>query len=342
MVTLSFRPAQITRKLVSNLDDRARNVILSRFGIGEEVEEKTLEAIGNVYSITRERVRQIENASLNSIRKGAPFASIQNVLTELKSILEEHGRVAAEDHILGRLAPDEASKNHLHFLLVLGSDFEKIKEDDEFSHIWTIDTKRAEEVRSVLGSLHKKLKREELIPEGEMIPYLKKLFSEKMSAEIEEEIVRSWLTISKIVFRNILGEWGHVSSPSIKPRGMRDLAFLVLKKQGSPMHFSEVTKSISELFTRKAHPETVHNELIKDERFILVGRGLYALNEWGYKPGVIREVIRDIIKSSGPLSKEEIIKRVLKERYVKENTILVNLQNKDYFKRNAARNYTLP
>jgi hypothetical protein len=47
---------------------------------------------------------------------------------------------------------------------------------------------------------------------------------------------------------------------------------------------------------------------------------LYALTEWGYSTGVVRDVIKEIIKKFGPLTKEEIIEKVLKERYVKENT----------------------
>jgi hypothetical protein len=122
---------------------------------------------------------------------------------------------------------------------------------------------------------------------------------------------------------------------------MRDFAFLVLRKHGSPIHFKEVAKSIERIFGRKAHVATTHNELIKDPRFILVGRGLYALAEWGYMSGVVRDVIRKILEKNGPLTKEEIVSKVLKERYVKENTILVNLQNAKFFKKEKDGRYSL-
>jgi len=99
------------------------------------------------------------------------------------------------------------------------------------------------------------------------------------------------------------------------------------------MHFTEVAKAIAKYFDKRAHTATTHNELIKDKRFVLVGRGLYALTEWGYSAGIVREVITEILKKHGPLTKEEIIERVLRERYVKPNTIVVNLQNPAYFKR---------
>ena len=123
-------------------------------------------------------------------------------------------------------------------------------------------------------------------------------------------------------------------------KGMRDYAFLVIRRHGSPIHFREVAKTITELFGKKAHVATTHNELIKDPRFVLVGRGLYALSEWGYMSGVVRDVIRKILEKHGPLTKEEIIDKVLKERYVKENTIVVNLQNQKYFTKDKESRYS--
>ena len=73
---------------------------------------------------------------------------------------------------------------------------------------------------------------------------------------------------------------------------------------------------------------------------MLVGRGLYALSEWGYVSGVVRDVIRKILEKNGPLTKEEVIDKVLKERYVKENTIVVNLQNQRYFKKDKEGKYS--
>ena len=52
------------------------------------------------------------------------------------------------------------------------------------------------------------------------------------------------------------------------------------------MHFKEVAEAISKTFGKKTHYATCHNELIKDSRFVLVGRGMYALAEWGYQAGI--------------------------------------------------------
>ncbi|MFA5778300.1 MAG: winged helix-turn-helix domain-containing protein [Candidatus Paceibacterota bacterium] len=148
--------------------------------------------------------------------------------------------------------------------------------------------------------------------------------------------------MSKTVSKNPLGEWGKTSSPNIRTRGVKDYAFLVMRRHGSPMHFKEVADAISKTFGKKTHYATCHNELIRDSRFILVGRGMYALAEWGYKTGIAREVIQDILKREGmPLSKDDVVTKVMKERYFKKNTILVNLANSKYFKKNKNGLYTI-
>ena len=156
-----------------------------------------------------------------------------------------------------------------------------------------------------------------------------------------DEVVRRWLSLSKKIGKNSLGEWGKSKSSNINAKGMRDYAFLVIRKHGSPIHFREVASSIEKIFKKKAHVATTHNELIKDPRFVLVGRGLYALAEWGYMSGVVKDVIRKILEKEGPLTKEQVIDRVLKERYVKENTILVNLQNLKHFKKDKQNKYNV-
>ena len=162
-----------------------------------------------------------------------------------------------------------------------------------------------------------------------------------MAERHDEETLKRWLLISKQIGKNPLGDWGPAESPNIRVKGIRDYAYLAVKRHGSPMHFREVAEAIKELFGHEAHIATTHNELIKDGRFVLVGRGLYALSEWGYTSGVVKDVLRQILETDGPLSREEIIDKVRKERYVKDNTILVNLQDPNLFKRLANGTYTL-
>jgi DNA-directed RNA polymerase delta subunit len=119
---------------------------------------------------------------------------------------------------------------------------------------------------------------------------------------------------------------------------------VILEAHKEPMHFSEIAREIKESnFKRKnVTVQAIHNELIKDSRFVLIGRGIYALSSWGYKKGTISDIIKQILeKSETPLTREEIVKQVLKVRKVKETTILLNLQNKKLFKKVDKNLYTL-
>jgi len=338
MAKISFKPKQISNKLLSVLPERARDVLDRRFGLKNE-NSMTLEAIGQIYGITRERVRQIENFAINTIKKSDAYQKEQQVFTELEDLIYSLGGVISEDDFLSYITNDKNLKNHILFFLVLGDSFKKEKEDSDFKHRWIVDESESKKVHASLKKLYESLSDEDIIPEGEMVSrFLENLkdISEKYK---NEEIAKRWLAVSKKIDKNPLGEWGIAESPNIKARGMRDYAFLVIRKHGNPMHFSEVAKVIENSFGKKAHTATCHNELIKDPRFVLVGRGLYALKEWGYASGVVRDVINEILQKHGPLTRQEIIDKVLNERYVKPNTIVVNLQNLKYFKKDNDNRY---
>lgn len=337
---ISFKPKAVTKKILSPLQDRSLDIVKNRFGLGADSERKTLEAIGDKYGITRERVRQIEQAALALIKKSEDYKSEKNTWGELKGIIEELGGLVAETDLLESISKDEETQNHIHFYLVLGDDFIKHREDDDFVSRWSVNGDLTEKVHLSLKSLYSKLSDDELISESDMVnrfcDELKKINIESR----DQEIAKRWLCLSKGICKNPLGEWGKSSASGVKARGIKDFAYLMMRKHGSPMHFREVAEAITDTFEKKCHTATCHNELIKDGRFVLVGRGMYALSEWGYKPGVVRDVIKEILKREGPLTKEEVIDKVLKERYLKKNTILVNLQNPKYFKKNKDKKYT--
>ena len=338
--TITFKPKQVTKRLLSVLNNRSQDVLNGRFGLDTDMKRMTLEAIGKKYKITRERVRQIENYSIANIRKSKEYLKEKAVFDELKNVFIELGGIISEKELLEHLSKDRSTQNHLHFLLVVGEDFTKEKEDIEFRHRWHIDKDLSKKIHSALRELYSTLSDQEILLESDMVlKFLEKVkdISEKYKTE---EIAKRWLRLSKMVDKNPLGEWGKTKSPNINAKGMRDYAYLVIRRHGSPIHFREVAKLITELFNKRAHVATTHNELIKDPRFVLVGRGLYALAEWGYISGVVRDVIRKLLEKHGSMTKEEIMKRVLKERYVKENTIMVNLQNVKYFKKAKDGKYT--
>ena len=337
---LSFSPKNITKELLAGLPERSRKVLIDRYGLAQKGESRTLDAIGKEYGITRERIRQIENHGISVVRESDSYTAQAEALEDLKRALHTLGGVLAEETILTHVPKSETDKNHIIFLLTVGHHFKDKREDANFKPRWHVDEQLAEAVERALANLYESVESSRLTPEEEFIELFSKYLKELGVKNRPPEVLVRWLHISKRIGKNPLGEWGRIESPHVRIKNTRDFAYLTLKRHGSPMHFTEVAKGIATLFKREAHPATTHNELIKDSRFVLVGRGLYALKEWGYEPGVVRDVIRGVLERSGALTREQIIERVKRERYVKDATIAVNLQSQ-MFVRLPDGTYTL-
>ncbi len=340
-ISLNFKPKQSVKKLLLALPERSRDIVIKRYGLGKNTDFMTLDSIGKSYGITRERVRQIENHALNAIRKSKNYTDEKTTFDEIEKIISSLGGIVVEQDLLDLISKDESIKSCINFILVVGHPFNKMKEDDDFKHRWFIDSGLADKIQGSLKKLYENLKDDELITEQEMIKTFLGYIEGVSEQYRTEEIAKRWLNLSKKVSKNPLGEWGKSTSPNISTKGVRDYAYLVIRKHGSPIHFREVAKAITTVFNKKAHVATTHNELIKDPRFVLVGRGLYALSEWGYMSGVVKDVIKSVIAKNGPMTKKEIVDKVMKERYVKENTIIINLQNKKYFTKNKEGKYDI-
>ena len=333
VASFSFDTTVLVKRLLAAAPERAREVLVRRFGLGTTPERETLEAMGDRSSITRERVRQIEAAGLDAIRAHKVFAEAEAAFAEIANYIRSLGSIISEDELLSLLGKDEKTRNRFRFLLVLHAAFSRERETDEFFSRWHVDTTTAGHIHAALSRLYASLPDEEVLSESDLLDRFLDELKGVNDAYKNEEVLKRWLSLSKRIGNNPLTEWGRMTAPAIRIKGIRDYAYLAIKRNGAPMHFGDVAKAIGTLFSKKAHVATTHNELIKDPRFVLVGRGLYALTEWGYKPGVVRDVVREVLEKSGPLKKDAIIEEVKKVRFVKDNTILVNLNDPRYFKR---------
>ncbi len=311
--------------LLKNLPDRTREIIVRRFGLRGKRE--TLEAVGAAYEITRERVRQIENDGLQRLKEMALSPACQRVLKEYADYLKNNASLKREDLLLSQLGGDNF-KNYVFFLLNIGTSFFRMPETDEFYAFWTTDKNSLNKARKVLQGFASKLQKNQR-------PLI-----------LPASVPASYAEISKNIVLGPQGLYGLKEWPEVNPKGIKDKAYIVLKEEEKPLHFTEVATLINSSTVlnsrKKVISQTVHNELIKDPRFVLVGRGLYGLRDWGYEPGVVRDVIyREIKGSRKPLPPDEIVKRVLSQRKVKPNTVLLNLQNKKYFAKTPEGRYTI-
>jgi len=332
-----FKFQKISQNLIKNLPQRTKDIIEQRFGL-KTGKRKTLEAIGQNYGITRERVRQIESVGFSKI--SPKIKKIDNIFTYFTDELKKSGNLRRETILLDLLG-QRKFQNHVFFLLTLGERFERFYQTNSLYSLWTIDKNSVNVASDLLNFLNNRFQK---INRPLTLEEIAKLTNSDFKKSLASSAISSYIEVSKRIKKGPEGAFGLTDWSEINPRGVKDRAYLVFKKEGKPLHFRELTELInkSEFDFPRALPQTVHNELIKDDRFVLVGRGLYALAEWGYKPGVVKDVIADVLrKAKKPLSKKEVVEMVSQRRLVKKSTILLNLNNREYFLKNSRGKYTL-
>lgn len=334
----------IVEKLLTILDERSQDVIKKRFGL-ESGQQQTLESIGDQYGITRERVRQIEAQAKRMLAERTEDLTPASEL--YASVFQNHGGALTEEQvrdIVRMIIQEELDLAYISFYLDILPPYTYVTNENQFQPHWRHPEFFPDHATEVVTTA-KKILEEANRPhsQDELIEAIRKQFADA-GTPLSNDHIYAWLVSSKHMQKNPFKEWGLVGWPEITPRGVGDKAYAVLRRYGKPAHFRTITDLINDAhFDRKrANAQTVHNELIKDSRFVLVGRGMYGLTEWGYIPGTVADVLEAVLKQAQmPLSREELIEKVLAERLVKKNTILLSLQDQSRFFKNAENRYTL-
>jgi len=335
---------RIIQDLLKNLNPRQKEIIEGRFGLKKGKE--TLASLGEKFGLTRERVRQIENGAIAEIRKKAlENKEIEEISKMSVNFIKNLGGVRKEDFFVndfrGLVNDQSATPEQIRFFFeVVGSLLYQPANNNFYAFYYT-DKKLIKRINTLLNKFAALIskKKKELIVKNILEVLIQKIVK---TAKINDFVFLNYLSISKKFGINPYGDFGLVNWEEILPKTIRAKAFLVAKKAERPLHFKEIAELINKIGfdNKKAHYQTVHNELIKDPRFVLVGRGMYSLAEFGYQPGTAREVIASILKKHGPLPSKRIIDLVKQQRLLKENTIIINLSNKKYFRKlNDGRYY---
>ena len=331
---------KIIQNVLSAIErEREREIITRRFGLNDRKE--TLEQIGELLGITRERVRQLEKAvlgKLQALADGGRLSGLNEFQAFAASSLDTVGGLARIGELSVSLvgAEDKLGQARVAFLAGLSPAVVLVDEDDDFHQsVAVAKLVNLKKIQSLAGSIIKAI---EDIGEPSEIEKIAKAAGQGNSQQ-----VKAVAGISKrlAVLNN---QWGLTTWPIVNPRNIRDKIFVILSQEGRHLHFSEIAEAIKKSGFKRNDVTTqaIHNELIKDGRFVLIGRGIYALKEWGYERGTVADIISKVLKKEGkPLHRDEIVKRVLKSRFVKETTILLNLQGKPQFKRVAKATYAL-
>lgn len=319
--SFSFREA--LKSVLSDLTPRAKEIVDLRFGIFTP-EPLTLEEIGKKYGITRERVRQILKEALKKAAKRRDQANFRKAEEKIKFTLEQRNGIIRDDEVLELLANNDQNElGAVRFVLSASPEFHEAKEAGELANAWTDSTFEMSKWREVKDKARTYL-------EAKQEPVSEKDLFAGSGTDGDRKRFFNYLSVSEEIRSNKFGQWGLRGWEEITPKGTREKAYLVLKQFGKPLYFRKVAELIDKngLNRRATNPQTVHNELIKDKRFVLVGRGIYALAEWGYQRGTVKDILQGILeKSAEPMSKEEVIAKILEVRQVKKSTIIINLNN---------------
>lgn len=345
--TTSLLPSEFIEKALLSLPERSKEIMVKRFNLdGEGI--RTLEEIGQLHKITRERVRQIEKSSMVKI-KAASAKEISEFNSVFRNVINKNGEVSEHDFFLekvvdfmesergGKVKDREAEKRNLVLIIALADEIKHNLRNKKFKNIFYLDEGSLNMASLAIGEAIKVFEEEKkamLFADIFGKVKIRRASGEK-NINLTEEALRSYFALSLDIGADPHGRWGLRSWPFILPRSARDKAYLALFYKKEPLHFKKIAKLIDETWPKKKKPalaETVHNELIKDERFVLVGRGIYALAQWGYAKGTVQDIIRNVlIKTGRPMKQEEIIKEVSSQRIVKPSTIVLNLKNKNVF-----------
>lgn len=319
-------------RMVLDLNEKEQKTITGRFGLSGTME--TLSAIGRDLKLSRERIRQIEKNALKKLSKD--FVQKQeDQISGIVEIFEKSGKIITDDNLpvafLKFIGEDKFVKNYCRLILVIIPKIEIINQTADLKDGWRLKELASEKIVSITNKIVYYFKREGL-PQN--IATIKKEIKEL--SELDIEFLSACVDISNKLILAKNGFIGLKSWPTVNPRNIRDKIYYVLSNAGHPLHFSQITSEISvaKFDKKKVVRATVHNELIADNRFVLIGRGIYALREWGFSDGTVYDVIKNILSAAkSPVSIGEVIALVNKSRKVKRNTIVINLQTKKEFRK---------
>lgn len=339
--------AKVLEEILLVLSQKEKDVITKRFSLDNKP-RWTLEKIGQKFSVTRERIRQIEKIALSKLRRTSQNSKLNNINEIADVLIKKNGGLMLEyrlvSEILKAIQSNEELDGHIARLaLNINVKIEKEEKNNIYNPFWRWKEMNMADVQAILDTAINLLtKNSEVIDTETLVTKIQEELAAK-EKKFEAATILSSLETDCRLKKVKEGGFGLMSWRHINPKSIRDKAYIVLKKHNAPLHFSEIAEKIAALgFDNKVVTiQAVHNELIRCDLFVLVGRGLYALKEWGYKKGTVSDIIESLLRKKSPLSKQEIVAGVLKQRQVKKGTISLNLQKNEKFVRVGRAVYSL-
>jgi len=338
--------AQAVEDIFLVLTNKEKDVIIQRFSLDNKP-RRTLESIGQQFSVTRERIRQIEKIALNKLRRTVQTTRLKLVNDIADKIIESNGGLLVETRLISEVLNTIGSENDIdgniiRLALSVNQNLIMEEKNNVYHPFWINKNLDNAVVNQIISAGIKILKKKsDVMPFSKLVVQIRQVLGGLLENKPDSLLV-SAIEVDKRV-KKVDNSFGLMVWRHINPKSIRDKAYIILKKEQKPLHFVEIANKITSAgFDKKVVTiQAVHNELIRYDQFVLVGRGLYALKEFGYSKGTVADIITDLLRKKSPLSKQEIIEGVLAQRYVKKGTISLNLQKNAQFVRVGRAVYTL-
>lgn len=340
--TLSLNLSEIIDDIFMVLSDKEREVVVKRFSLDNKGKQ-TLESIGQRFNVTRERIRQIQKIALSKLRRTVNSTKLKYIHELSVALLKENGGIMTEKELVSQVLDSiektlEVDQYIVRLSLAICPEINSIEKNNLYEVSWHLVDISQKQIKEALKAAHKALKTEKkLMTEASLVQTVK-----KENPKLDVDFLRAVFTID-CRMKEVDGSYGLMTWRHINPKSIRDKALIILRQEKKPLHFRDIAKKIegAEFDQKRVTIQAVHNDLIRYEEFVLVGRGLYALKEWGYEEGTVTDVIEALLRKKSPMSKQEIIDEVLRQRHVKRGTISLNLQKNPQFVRVGRAVYAL-
>ena len=343
---LKLNLTEIIEDIFMVLSEKEREVVVQRFSLDNK-ERRTLESIGRTFNVTRERIRQIEKIALGKLKRTVNSSKLRFIHEVADAILREHGGLLLEEELIRKILnmiekTIDIDQHIVRLSLTICPNITYLEKNNLYRLSWHLTSIPSNVIQDLLEHTQTILNgKKEVLDEETLIKELKNS-KHANGHDLSEQFFASLLKIDERVKRLEEG-YGLMVWRHINPKSIRDKALIVLRVENKPLHLVEIAKKITDakFDMKRVTIQAVHNELIRYPQFVLVGRGLYALKEWGFEDGTVTDIIELLLQKKSPLSKQDIIKGVLKQRRVKKGTISLNLQKNPQFTRVGRAVYAL-
>jgi hypothetical protein len=346
--------------VAEQFDERAWQIFKRRLLVPEDQQE-TLDSIGSVYDLTRERIRQIESVCLNAIRKPLFDNDYRGLAFRFRPTMSRIFREAREHYeLLGMPAWRESSwVNELATLWQVKA-----------AHVTRFDRLLAE----LLGYRWLRLEHPSLEPliiadstvtkdAGRIVSLVDAIYDalSKHSFGLDAFGMAKVLKSSGSGLRDLdeipalialCSSAEIVGADTYRLRfqalkGRPEQVVRVLSEHGKPLHHNDLIREINRRLPaakRVGSKGTFVGHISRDPRLQPIGRtGRWALAEWGVETRSLVDVIEDVLTTAGEaLHQDELITKVLHVRPGAEASIPMLLQfNPDRFRKIAPKIYAL-